>query len=116
MGRSAAALCEMLLTRDRRVERRADLCARRKHLKDAGGNPTPYQVDLLRYCQYLHINGIQSRPLMESCQAKILEDFKWEDWADRAKSVANPHKRGDIWALGAKERIEEPRRFFSIHF
>ena len=68
----------------------------KKVVKEAGGNPTPYQVDLMRYYQYLHINDIQSRPLEESYQAKILEDFKWEDWADPTKAVANPHKRGDI--------------------
>ncbi len=68
----------------------------KKVVKDAGGNPTPYQVDLMRYYQYMHIDDIQSRPLEESYQAKILENFKWEEWADPTKAVANPHKRGDI--------------------
>jgi formylmethanofuran dehydrogenase subunit E len=65
-------------------------------VKRASGKPTPYQVDLMRYYQYLHINDILSRPLEESYQTKILADFKWEDWVDPTKSISNPHKRGDI--------------------
>jgi formylmethanofuran dehydrogenase subunit E len=65
-------------------------------VKKAGGKPTPYQVDLMRYYQYLHINDVLSHPLEESYQTKILTDFKWEDWVDPTKSIANPHKRGDI--------------------
>lgn len=65
-------------------------------VKKAGGNPTPYQVDLMRYYQYRHINDIQSRPLQESYQTKVIQDFKWEDWIDPSKTFANPHKRGDI--------------------
>ncbi|MCF8040183.1 MAG: hypothetical protein K9K79_12785 [Desulfohalobiaceae bacterium] len=65
-------------------------------VKKAGGNPTAYQVDLMRCHQYRHINGIQSRPLQESYQTKVIQDFKWEDWIDPSKTVANPHKRGDI--------------------
>ena len=68
----------------------------KKVVKKSGGNPTPYQVDLMRYYQYKHINDIQSRPLSESYQTKIIKDFKWEDWVDPSKAVANPHKRGDI--------------------
>ena len=65
-------------------------------VKKAGGKPTPYQVDLMRYYQYLHINDVLSHPLEESYQTKILTDFKWEDWVDPTKSIANPHKRADI--------------------
>ena len=65
-------------------------------VKKAGGNPTPYQVDLMRYYQWKHINDIQKRPLTESYQTKLLENFKWEDWVDKSKTVSNPHKRGDI--------------------
>jgi formylmethanofuran dehydrogenase subunit E len=65
-------------------------------VKKAGGKPTPYQVDLMRYYQYLHINDVLSRPLEESYQTKILTDFKWEDWVDPTKSISNPHKRADI--------------------
>jgi len=65
-------------------------------VKKAGGKPTPYQVDLMRYYQYLHINDVLSHPLEESYQTKILTGFKWEDWVDPTKSIPNPHKRGDI--------------------
>lgn len=68
----------------------------KKVVKDAGGKPTPYQVDLMRYYQYKHIKDIQSRPLEESFQAKIIKDFKWQDWVDTTKAIPNPHKRGDI--------------------
>ncbi len=60
------------------------------------GKPTPHQVDLLRYYQYVHVNDILSRPLKESYQAKQIENFKWEDWIDPAKCVARTHERGDI--------------------
>lgn len=65
-------------------------------VKKAGGKPTPYQVDLMRYQQWSHINDILEHPLEESYQAKVIDDFKWEDWIDPAKTVAKPHKRGDI--------------------
>jgi len=68
----------------------------KKVVKDAGGKPTPYQVDLMRYQQYMHINDILSRPLEESYQAKVIENFKWEDWVDPTKTMSNPHKRADI--------------------
>ena len=65
-------------------------------VKKAGGNPTPYQVDQMRYYQWKHINDIQKRPLEESYQTKVIENFVWEDWIDPTKTVSNPHKRGDI--------------------
>ena len=68
----------------------------KKVVKDAGGKPSPYQVDLMRYQQYMHINDILSRPLEESYQAKVIENFKWEDWVDPTKTMSNPHKRADI--------------------
>lgn len=68
----------------------------KKVVKAAGGKPTPYQVDLMRYYQYRHINDIQSRPLEKSYQVKVLDDFKWADWVDPSKTVPNPHKRADI--------------------
>jgi hypothetical protein len=68
----------------------------KKVVKDAGGKPTPYQVDLMRYQQYMHINDIVSRPLEESYQAKVIENFKWADWVDMTKTIPNPHKRADI--------------------
>jgi len=68
----------------------------KKIVKAAGGKPTPYQVDLMRYFQWRHINDIQKRPLEESFQAKIIQNFRWEDWVDTSKSIPNPHKREDI--------------------
>ena len=65
-------------------------------IKTAKGKPDPYQVDLLRYYQWQHVNDILSRPLSQSYQAEILENFKWEDWIDTTKAVPTPHKRGDI--------------------
>lgn len=67
----------------------------KKVVKDAGGKPSPYQVDLMRYQQYMHINDIVSRPLEESYQVKVIENFKWEDWVDVTKTMPNPHKRAD---------------------
>jgi formylmethanofuran dehydrogenase subunit E len=65
-------------------------------VRRAGGKCTPYEVDLMRYYQFVHINDILSHPLEESYQAKVLENFKWEDWIDPTKVIANPHKRADI--------------------
>lgn len=60
-------------------------------VKKADGKQIPYQVDLMRYCQWKHINDIFSRPLEESYQAKVIENFKWEEWVDQAKTIRNPH-------------------------
>jgi formylmethanofuran dehydrogenase subunit E len=60
------------------------------------GSPTPYQVDYLRYCQYAHINDILSRPLEESYQTKVIENFKWEHWINPEKTIKKQHKRADI--------------------
>ena len=64
-------------------------------VKKAGGKPTPYQVDLMRYQQWLHLNDILEHPLEESYQAKVIENFKWEEWIDPAKTIAKPHERTD---------------------
>lgn len=64
-------------------------------VKAAGGEPTPYQVDLMRYQQWLHVNDILSRPLEDSYQTKVIDDFKWEDWIDPAKTMARIHVRSD---------------------
>jgi len=64
-------------------------------VKKSGGHPTPYQVDLMRYQQWLHINDILEHPLEESYQAKIIENFKWEEWIDPAKTITKPHERTD---------------------
>jgi formylmethanofuran dehydrogenase subunit E len=68
----------------------------KKVVKNSGGKPTPYQVDVMRYYQYRHINDILTHPLKESYQTKVLKDFKWSDWVDDRKSIPKPHKRGDI--------------------
>jgi formylmethanofuran dehydrogenase subunit E len=60
------------------------------------GNPTPYQVDLLTYYQWAHVNDILNRPLEESYQAEVIEDFKWEDWINPQKTIIKKHKRADI--------------------
>ncbi|WP_419778488.1 FmdE family protein [Maridesulfovibrio sp.] len=73
-----------------------EVLALKKVVKDAGGKPTPYQVDLMRYLQFTHINDVFSHPLEDSYQIKVLENFKLADWADPSKAIANPHKRGDI--------------------
>jgi hypothetical protein len=65
-------------------------------VKLAGGNPTPYQVDLMRYQQWVHVNDILDRPLAESYQAQVIDNFKWDDWIDPGKVIAKPHVRGDI--------------------
>lgn len=84
----------------------------KKVVKAAGGKPTPYQVDQMRYFQFTHINDIVSRPLEESYQAKVIENFQWEEWVDASKTVPNPHKRGDIRLKGYPYRgkpIEGPK-------
>jgi len=68
----------------------------KKVVKNAKGEPDPYQVDLMRYYQWQHVNDILNHPLAESYQAKILENFKWDDWVDPTKTIQNPHDRGDI--------------------
>ena len=74
----------------------ADVIALKKEVKNAKGNPTPYQVDLLRYYQWKHVNDVLSHPLHESYQTKVLENFKWEEWVDAERSVQSPFKRSDI--------------------
>lgn len=72
-----------------------DVEALKAVVKLAGGNPTPYQVDLMRYQQWVHVNDILDRPLAESYQAQVIENFKWEDWIDPSKVIVNAHERSD---------------------
>ena len=72
-----------------------DVEALKAVVKKAGGEPTPYQVDLMRYQQWVHVNDILSHPLEESYQARVIENFRWEDWVDTSKGVAKPHLRTD---------------------
>lgn len=64
-------------------------------VKKADGKQTPYQVDQMRYYQWKHINDVFNRPLEESYQAKVLDNFKWAEWVDAKKSIPNPHQRTD---------------------
>ena len=68
----------------------------KRAVKAAGGTPTPYQVDLMRYQQWRHVNDILEHPLRESYQARIVTNFRWADWIDPAKTVAKPHPRSDV--------------------
>lgn len=72
-----------------------DVIALKKEVKNAKGNPTSYQVDLLRFYQWTHVNDILSHPLHESYQAKVIEDFNWDDWVDNTKSISKPFIRSD---------------------
>lgn len=67
----------------------------KKEVKNAKGNPSPYQVDLLRFYQWQHVNDILSHPLHESYQAKIIEDLNWDDWVDNTKGITNSFERSD---------------------
>ncbi|MEJ2438650.1 MAG: FmdE family protein [Gammaproteobacteria bacterium] len=60
------------------------------------GNPTPYQLDLLRYQQWKHINDILDHPLEESYQTKVIENFKWADWVDPNMVMPKHIKRSDV--------------------
>lgn len=73
-----------------------DVIKLKKEVKNAKGQPTPYQVDLLRYYQWKHVNDILSHPLHDSYQAEIIKDFKWDDWVDKTRSIPNPITRADI--------------------
>ncbi len=64
-------------------------------VRKAEGKPTPYQIDLMRYYQWKHINDIFSRPLEESYQAQVIDNFRWEDWVDQSKMVPKTHPRAD---------------------
>ncbi len=72
-----------------------DVMALKSAVKKSGGKPTPFQVDLMRYQQWSHVNDILERPLEESYQAKVIEDFKWEDWIDPDKTIVKTHERAD---------------------
>lgn len=60
------------------------------------GNATPYDVDLMRYQQFRHVNDVLGRPLEESYQAQVIPNFKWEDWTDPKKVMVSPHRRVDV--------------------
>ena len=60
------------------------------------GNPTPYQLDALRYMQWKHIDDILEHPLGESYQTRVIPDFKWKEWNDPTMTMKNVVKRTDI--------------------
>ena len=72
-----------------------DVIDLKKEVKNSKGHPTPYQVDLLRYYQWEHVNDILSHPLHDSYQAKVIENFNWDDWVDKDKSFSSPFQRSD---------------------
>lgn len=49
----------------------------------------------MRYQQWLHVNDVLDHPLEESYQAKIIENFKWEEWVDPEKVIKKKHERSD---------------------
>ncbi len=59
------------------------------------GDPTPYQLDQMRFQQWQHVNDVLEHPLEESYQAKIIPNFKWADWIDPEKTMTKPHRRVD---------------------
>ncbi len=73
-----------------------DVQALKAVVKSAGGRPTPYQVDRMRYQQWVHVNDILDHPLTESYSAVILPDFKWSDWIDPAKTIGTRITRSDV--------------------
>lgn len=90
----------------------ADVERLKAAVKTAGGEPTPYQVDQMRYQQWSHLNDILGRPLEESYQARVIENFRWADWIDPARTVAKPQARSDTRLKNYPNRtrpIEGPR-------
>ncbi|WP_206615618.1 formylmethanofuran dehydrogenase subunit E family protein [Solirhodobacter olei] len=64
-------------------------------VKAQGGTPTPYQVDLLRYLQWKHVNDILEHPLAQSYQVQVLQNFRWEDWIDPTRTIPASIARTD---------------------
>ena len=65
-------------------------------VKSAGGEPTPYQVDQMRYQQWEQVNDILDHPLTESYSARVIPDFQWAQWVDPAKAVQQTITRSDV--------------------
>lgn len=74
----------------------AQVVALKKAVKSVGGNPSPYQMDQLRYLQWQHVNDILSHPLEDSYQAQVIDGFSWDAWVDPDKAMVKPHERSDI--------------------
>lgn len=73
----------------------SEIEALKEVVKNAGGKPTPYQVDLMRHQQWQHVNDILDHPLEQSYQAQVIENFRWEDWSDPAKTMGARIVRSD---------------------
>jgi len=73
----------------------AEVMKLKADVKAAGGTPTPYQVDRLRYLQWKHVNDILEHPLEDSYQAEVIERFKWSEWVDPNKTMPETHPRTD---------------------
>lgn len=69
--------------------------ALKRVVKDAGGKPTPYQVDQMHFQQWALVNDILEHPLADSYQAVVIHDFKWSDWVDPNLAIHQPVSRTD---------------------
>lgn len=58
-------------------------------------NPTPYQLDLMRYQQFRHVNDVLDHPLEASYQARVIADFRLADWVDPSKAMTGAFQRSD---------------------
>ena len=73
-----------------------DIEALKAVVKAAGGKPTPYQVDQMRYQQWEQVNDILDHPLTESYSAQVIPDFQWSQWIDPAKTMPKTITRSDV--------------------
>ena len=73
-----------------------EMMALKETVRKLGGQPTPHQVDKMRFQQWSLVNEIVSRPLNESYQAKFVENFKWEEWIDSSKVIGARTVRTDV--------------------
>ena len=65
-------------------------------VKSAGGEPTPYQVDQMRFQQWQQVNDILDHPLTQSYSARVIPDFQWAQWVDPAKAMQQTITRSDV--------------------
>lgn len=49
----------------------------------------------MRYQRWLYVTDIPGHPLGDSYQAKIIENFKWDEWIAPAKTITKSHERSD---------------------
>lgn len=72
-----------------------EIMALKRVVKDAGGKPTPYQVDQMRFQQWELVNEILEHPLEDSYQAVVIHDFKWSDWVNHKMAIPETVTRTD---------------------